>query len=85
MAEDEYYWGKRRIDEDPNFEKARAILKEIMGESEDPSYGEERLRIVQALFKRINSLELSTDALIHWIEDTYEDLLAEKRGPPRSL
>jgi len=80
MAEDEEYdWGKRRIDEDPDFEKARAVLKEIMVQSQDPSADEERLRIVQALFKRVNSLELSTAALTYWIQDTYDDLLEEKQ------
>jgi len=80
MAEDEEYdWGKRRIDEDPDFEKTRAVLKEIMVQSQDPSADEERLRIVQALFKRVNSLELSTAALTYWIQDTYDDLLEEKQ------
>ena len=40
MAEDkeydEYDWGKRRIDEDPDFKKARAVLKEIMASRRTP-------------------------------------------------
>ena len=80
MAEDEYYWGKRRIDKDPEFVKAKAVLKEIMAKSQDPSSDEGRLRIMKQAFEDIDSTHLAAAALTYWIEDTYDDLLQKKRG-----
>ena len=78
--EDLYEWWKRPIDDDPEFEKAKAVLKEIMAKSQDPASSEERLPIIKEASRHIDSLDLASAALAYWIPDTYDDLLKEKRG-----
>ena len=72
----------RRIDADPEFEKAKVILKAIMAESPNPHSGEERLRVYEVLSEQIDVPHLSALALAHWFNDAYDDLLEDYPAKP---
>ena len=71
----------RRIDADPEFTKAKAILRGLVAKSPNPHLPEERLRVNEELLELIDVPHLSALALAHWFNDTYDDVLEERPAP----
>ena len=55
----------RRIDEDPEFEEAKALLRGLVAKSPNPHLPEERLRVNEELLELIDVPHLSALALAH--------------------
>ena len=80
----------RRINADPRFKKAKAILNQLMAKSPDPHLIKERIRILDGVIDRLDAdaMNLATGAFAYWTDHAYDDLLADypkkRRVRPRS-
>ena len=81
----------RRINADPRFKKAKAILNQLMAKSPDPHLIKERIRILDGVIDRLESkdaMNLARGAFAYWTDHAYDDLLADypkkRRVRPRS-